>query len=349
MDNQEEKYIGVIEDPRSDKEKAKDFKQEELFMGAPEPKWEKRKPKTYQIFNQDGSLSCVANAVSKILGIDEIYEGRVWVDLSRRDIYVRRANAPGGGMYLPNALQIAKDHGACLEADVPSENKGETAMNSWDGISPITDAVALKYRARGYVELPIDIDAIAGVLSQGKGVLLGFRFQYSEWTNVPKVDPNSKKDCGHGVAGTDNILGDKDVEVKLVDGRKYIVIEDSWGPNHAKHGQRFIDEEFLKARCFYAGYTLNFVIEAEPPVVPKPKHKFTVILHRGNKNADVVALQKILKYEGMFPKNVDSTGLYGAITQRGVKAFQIKYLGEHNDGVQVGPKTLAKLNEKYSQ
>lgn len=336
---EEEKYTGIVEDPRSQEEKNKDFQHEELFSGAPEPKWDEREPVKYPIFNQNGSSACVANAVAKILALDEIVEGRAFCDLSRRDIYVRRANKPGGGMWLPNALDIARKHGATLEELVPSEFKHEAEMNLWDGITEQTDKIAEKYKSNGYVELPIDIDKIAEITSQGKGVLLGFRFDYDEWTDMPKVNPESKKTCGHGVAAVDNVLKN---------GKKYIVIDDSWGPKKAKHGQRYISEEFLKARCFYAGYTLNLLEEEQTTEDAKPRYTFKVQMKRGDKNKDVVALQNVLKYEGMFPKNVDSTGLYGSVTQRGVYAFQKKYVGSNNKGVQVGPKTLQKLNEKYS-
>lgn len=334
-----EEYKGIAIDPRTQEEKAKDFQHEELFAGAPEPKWDERDPKKYPIFNQNGSSACVANAVAKILALDEIVEGRAFCDLSRRDIYVRRSNKPGGGMWLPNALDIARKHGATLEELVPSEFKHEADMNLMDGITAETDEIAKKYRSNGYVELPVNIDAIAAITSQGKGVLLGFRFDYDEWTDVPKVNPDSQKKCGHGVAAVDNILKN---------GKKYIVIDDSWGPKKAKHGQRLISEEFLKARCFYAGYTLNLVESETDNEEVRPRHTFKVQMKRGDKNADVEALQDVLKYEGMFPLNVDSTGLYGPTTQRGVFAFQKKYVGSNNKGVQVGPKTLQKLNEKYS-
>lgn len=330
-------YNGIVEDPRSKEDQAKDYIHDELFMAPPAPVWEERESRKYLIFDQDGSGSCVANAVAKVLGIDEIYEGREFVDLSRRDIYVRRANKDAG-MYLPNALEIAMKHGSTYEALVPSERRNEAEMNVWDGITAETDAIAAKYRSKGYVQLPLDIDAIASITSQGKAVLLGARFDYDEWTDIPWVKPNSSRQCGHGVAIVDNILRN---------GKKYLVIDDSWGPGHSEYGQRLISEEFLKARCFYAGYTLNLSLEPQPEPV-KPKHTFKFWMKMGDKNTEVVALQEILKYEGLFPANVDSTGLYGPLTQNAVKKFQDKYLGYNNAGKQVGPATLAKLNELYS-
>lgn len=299
-------------DTRSEDEKAKDFQHAEIASGAV-VSYQEREPKHFLIFNQDGSSSCVANAVAKVLGIDEMYEGRPFVDLSRRDIYTRRTNI-GEGMFLPEALSIATKHGATLESLVTSESKNETDMNKKDDITPETDAIALKYRANGYVALPINIDSIASIIQQGKAVLLGFRFDIDEWTNFPTVNPNSKQTVGHGVAGVDNVLKD---------GKKYIIIDDSWSPHYGIVGQRYISEEFLKAHCFYAGYTLNLILEPSPVL---PKYHFTKILvmsktvRYGDK--DVIALQDALKALGFFPKNIESTGYFGAITKKAVQDFQ---------------------------
>lgn len=336
-DTSKEFYNGIAEDPRTPDQKAKDFIHEELFSAPPAPKWEERAPKQFPIRNQDGSSGCVAFAVAKILGIDEVYEGRGYVDLSPRFIYTLRGNQTTDGMYLPNALDIARQYGAPLEALLPSDNKGETAMNYKGDITADVKANAIKYKSAGYVELPVDIDAIAAITTMGKGVLLGNRFDYSEWTDFPTVDPQSKRSCGHGTAAVDNVL---------VKGKKYIVMDDSWGPQFAKFGQRYLSQDWLKARCFYAGYTMNFIYESDS--TEKPHHTFTQWMRRGDKNSEVVALQNILKYEGLFPLNVESTGLYGPATQRAVKAFQIKYLGTHNEGKQAGPQTIAKLNSLYS-
>lgn len=333
-----ENYDGIAEDTRTEDQKAMDFVHEELFASAPAPKWEEREPKKFPIFNQDGSLACVAFATAKILGIDEVYEGREFVHLSPRDIYTKRSNKPAGGMWLPDALEIAHKHGATLESLVPSEERNEATQNDTSDITPETDKIAERFKSAGFVSLPIDIDAIADITTMGKGVLIGHRFDYSEYTDHPTVDVNSKLTCGHGVAGVDNVLEK---------GKKFIVMDDSWGPQHAKFGQRYLSAEWLKARVFYAGYTLNF--EYKPvPVDNKPHFTFTHFLKRGDRNADVVALQNILKYEGMYPTNTDSTGFYGPVTQRGVLLFQNKYVGSNNKGYQAGPKTIALLNKMYS-
>lgn len=340
--NQDEinQNLGVIDDPRTQEEKDLDWQHEELYAAGSiaAPVWEERAPKQYPIFNQDGSSGCVSFATAKILGIDEVVEGREFVHLSPRDIYTRRANQGQEGMYFPNALSIATKHGATLESLVPSEGKNEVGMNDTSDITPDTDAIASKYRSAGYLELKVDIDVIASILAQGKAVLLGTRFDYDEWTTDPVINPNSKKTLGHGIAATDFILRN---------GEKVLVIEDSWGYNTADNGKRYLSEEWVNERVFYAGYTKNLFLT--PNVTTKPIHTFTNWMKKGDKNDDVAALQDILKYEGMFPLDTDSTGLYGAITQAGVLKFQMKYLNVNNGGKQVGPQTMAKLNELYSK
>jgi hypothetical protein len=328
-------YNGIAPDPRTGEQKEKDFIHEELFASAPMPVWEERAPRQLPIFNQGSSSACVAFAVAKILGIDEVYEGRAFVHLSPRDIYIRRQNQGQGGMYLPDALNIARLHGATTEELMPSEGRNEAQQNASDGLDANSDKVALRYKSAGFVELPRDIDAIAGITTKGKGVLLGHRFDYSEWTTFPKADPNSQKSCGHGTAAHDNIL---------IDGKKHIVMDDSWGPNQAKFGQRFLSEEWLKLRSFYAGYTINFIYDTN---VEKPHYFFTKYMKRGDRTSEVVKLQDCLKYLGMFPTNVESTGLYGPVTQRGVLNFQKLNGIPDNKGVQAGPKTIAKLNELF--
>lgn len=342
-------YQGIIEDPRSQKEKDQDFIHEELFATAYNPTWTERAPRTFPIRNQDGSGSCVAFATAKILGIDEVYEGRPYVELSPRSIYVLRANkaiGDGMGMYLPDALDIARKYGATLEDLVPSDDKGETAMNVASDITPEAKAIGLKYKSAGRVELPIDIDAIASITSIGKGVLMGHRFDYDEWTDFPTINPNSKKSCGHGVPAIDNVL---------LKGKKYIVMDDSWGPKYAKFGQRYLSQEWLKARCFYVGYTMNFYYEEKPNDLKKPVHLFKFTMRRGDKNSEIVFLQDVLKWEGVFPLNVESTGLFGPATERGVKKLQEKYsseilapLGLKVGTGLVGASTLKWLQKNYA-
>lgn len=320
----DEKYIGIVEDPRSEEAKAKDYKHEDLAQGVQSFEWKQKSEqelKEFKIRNQDGSSACVSFATAKILGMHEVLEGRPFADLSPKFIYTRRANYPDGGMWLPDALSIACKSGACLETQLPCDNEGEAYMNDRSQEDSTDGPNAALYKAKFYFEIKSrSIDDIAAVLQQGYGVLLGFRFDYNEWTEVPFLDPNSKLLCGHGIPAVDYLL--------LPDGRKALLIEDSWGPGYGKGGRRYITEEFLNARCFYAGYITSL-----------PNYVFNKTLRFGNEGLDVKMLQQLLNKVG-YILTVD--GKFGKMTQSAVMNLQKKH-NLKDDGV-VGPKTNAVLN-----
>lgn len=326
--------MGIVEDPRSPEEKALDYKHEDLAMGEVEEiplVWVDVKDKvrkTYPISNQDGSLSCVAQAVAKLLAIHEIKEGRTYVKLCPKIIYDFRENYPDGGMWLPNALSIGCNVGACEETMLPCDMKGETFMNDKTLITPEMLNNALNYRGLYYFEITDrKIDNIAKILAQDYGVLLGFRFDRDEWLDVPVVNPNSKKALGHGTAGTDYFLYETE---------KSLGMDDSWGPGYGKGGTRIITETFLNARCFYAGYITSL-----------PNFKFTLDLKIGANgkkdrkiDLEVRKLQETLNKHG---SNLMIDGVFGNRTKVAVIIYQ-KAHSLVGDGI-VGPKTRAVLNQ----
>jgi len=315
----DEKYNGIVEDPRSDEQKALDYKHEDLASGETVTlNWKDLKTaaiKSYEIQNQDGSSSCVAQGVSKILAMHEVLEGREYKRLCPKFIYTRRANYPDGGMYLPDALSIACKYGSCEESVMPCDDKGESFMNNKDE-PKIALSNAARFKGKYYINITSrNIDEIAKVIESGYGVLLGFRFDYDEWVDVPFVNPNSKKSCGHGVAA---------VDYGMYDGQKALIIEDSWGPHYGKGGRRIITEEFLNARCFYSGYVTSLV-----------NYIFTKLLKVGSTGLEVKKLQEKL--------GVTVDGKFGKITRKAVIGFQYDN-GLVMDGI-VGPKTREKLNK----
>jgi hypothetical protein len=317
-------YNGIVEDPRTEEEKVLDYKYEDLAKGDIPLNWieyNEKNLKSYPIQNQDGSLSCVAQGTSKILAMHEVKEGRGYKQLCPKLIYDWRQNYPDGGMWLPNALAIACNTGTCEEHLLPCDMKGETFMNDKSLITNTMLEDAQNYRGKYYFEITGGIDKIAEVMEQGYGVLLGFRFDYNEWTDVPVVHADSQKTVGHGVAAVDYCL---------YEGKKALIIEDSWGPTYGKGGRRIITEEFLTARCFYAGYITSL-----------PNYIFTKTLRLGSKGLDVKMLQQKLNDVMGYILKVD--GQFGKMTLQAVTNFQHSK-GLVSDGI-VGPKTNKVLNE----
>ena len=310
-------YQGVVDDPRSEEQKSLDYDYSELAKGDVPLNWieyNEKNLKTYEIQNQDGSLSCVGQATAKILAMHEVKEGKGYTRLCPKFIYDFRQNYPAGGMFMQDALSIACKYGSCPEKDLPCDSKGETFMNDKSLITEELKTKAYPFRAKYYFEITGGIDDIAEVMEQGYGVLLWFRFDYDEWLDVPVLHADSKLQCSHGVAGVDYCL---------YNGEKALVIEDSWGPGYGKGGRRIITETFLKARKLYAGYITslqNFV--------------FTQTLRYGSRGLEVKKLQEVL--------GLTQDGIFGLKTKMAV----IKYQKEHQlsaDGI-VGPITRQSLN-----
>ena len=336
---------GVILDPRTADQKTKDWTHDEIATAQPVA-WTEKPQNTWRrfpIFNQDGSSACMANMTAKMLGIENKVETGNFIKLSPRDFYLRRQNAPQGGMWLQDVLSIATNFGATIDELLPSDGKNETQMNDASDRKPYKDQIAQVFKAGGYVIFkdPTDIDAIAGIISQGKAVGIVTHFNNAEWAyaSIPRVNPNLVPNEGHGIAA---------VDYTLYNGEKAIIIDDSWGLGYALNGQRILTESWIKARVYGAGYLLQRPNNWQdfPDI---PKHYFqpsTILKFEMMQNGEVIALQNILAYEGLFPKGL-STGNYGNITASGVLAFQNKYKLPATDGKIVDINTIILLNQLY--
>jgi len=347
--------LGVVDDPRIDEHKEKDYRHCEIASGDKKIKveWVEKLQDEFRKFpirNQDGSSSCVAQSIAKILGINNFLEEKEFVELSAKDIYMRRNN-DGGGMWGIDALQIACRFGATLESLFPSQNMGEEEINKVGDYTKYKHQIAKIFKGKNFVLLPFDIDLIGEQIQKGRGVLLFFKFNHEEWVDIPFVD-GFEPELHHAVVG---------VDTTMVDGEKAIVIDDSWGVFFGLNGQRIITESFLKERITFAGYIIdlqNDWRDEKDKDGEKPKYKFTRKMKFStnfNVKEEVKWLQKVLIYENLFPVNVDITGYYGSITRKAVLKFQFKHkvAGDNElnelDGREVGPKTLAKLNELYNE
>jgi hypothetical protein len=378
MNNSEQFLSGALIDTRPEEEKEKDYQFGEIVAAANPVNWVEKPQSAWRkfpIFNQDGSGSCVAQTLAKLLGILYWLKNKLYVHFSATHIYQRRSNKPSSGMAGVDAFNIASK-GATLEELVPSQDMNDPQMDGTE-IPQYKQDVGSVFKIGNYVSLPIkDIETIASIIqTTNKGVMVWFYFKGDEWTDTPTVKyPDLNLYAGdtsrHSVTA---------VDFTLYNGKKALIIEDSWGKLFGLNGQRVITEDFFRVRNWFAAYPINFAFDdqvqpqPEPQPSPgpgKPKYTFTkplvfipwdsaknqpanLALHE-NQKSDVVALQNILKYEGHFPSNVASTGYYGSITAKAVYAFQVAHkvasLSELDSlrGRRVGEKTIKALNEIYS-
>lgn len=342
--------FGALLDSRSPIEKEKDYLFAETVGVIAPVTWverSKKTPRKFPIANQNGSGSCVAQTLAKLLGIMYWLKNNTFVNFSATHIYQRRANKPAYGMGSADVWKIGQQ-GVTLEELVPSQNMSDSQMDNIV-IPQYKQDVGSIFKISNYLNDPIgDIDTIASIIQQtGKGVMTWFYFLIDEWTATPEIkypgllayDPSPNL-CRHSIAA---------VDYYLVNGVKTILIDDSWGTSYGKAGQREIDESFFKARNFYSGHPINFKFE-EGVVPANLKYKFKKILKFSPiyfTDPDVVALQNILKYEGTFATNIGSTGYYGSITKKAVADLEAKY-NLPGDGSVVDGRVLDFINNKYN-
>jgi len=346
----EQLQSGALLDERPIEEKEKDYRFEEIVATADQVDWREKKESEYRkfpIFNQDGSGSCVAQTAAKLLGILYWLKNQAYVHFSATHIYQRRVNKPGSGMVGVNCLDIMRE-GVTLEELVPSQSMSDAQMDGMS-IPDYKKEVGKIFKIDNYVVIPTkNIETVASIIQKtGKAVMVWFYFTHSEWgRDVPVIIENN---LNINLAARHSVTA---VDYTIYQGKKALVIEDSWGPGTGNGGRRIITEDFFNRRNFFAAYPIDFKFGGEDI---KPRYAFNNDMEYSSDvsygNPDIIALQDCLKYLGLFPSNVESTGYFGSVTKKSVQAFQDKYgiAGPGDAGYgRVGPKTRAKLNELFN-
>lgn len=294
--------------------------------------------------------NCVAQSMAKLAEVQHFVETGEILPFSA-GYYKLRKNKPSAGMEGVDAFEIWRKFGIASESLLPSQKMTDFQMDNQPE-SSYANRVAEASAITNYVQLTegSSFEDVASVIQKtGKGVMVWFYFNKYEWTDIPEIkDPKlnirGAKTLRHSVTAVDYVL---------YQGKKYLVIEDSWGKFGKFAGQRLISEEFYKARNFFACYPMTFKtwsdsIEEMEDELSYRGEPFNKNLKFGDKSDEVKRLQDVLKIFSTFPKNVDSTGYYGAITARAVLDFQttngvpdsVEYEGKY-----FGPKTRKALNK----
>lgn len=291
--------------------------------------WKKTKDVTYKVWNQSGTSACVAFAKAKQVSIRIFLKTGVWIDFSPAFIYNLR-RTKGEGMNIADANDIVNNVGVTLEALMKSQNLTEEQIAKVKS-SKVADlfAKAIAEAVVSYLYIPNNIDRIAQTIHSGKAVSLLIYANVNEYARRRPVIIDSSLTYNaapirHEVVAVDYYIDGKE---------KIIRIDDS--SHFGGFSEREFTEEFINKRCILADAIDIF--EFEEGVGQKPVY-----------DGSIISLQQCLRYEGLFPLDVDYVENYGPITMKGVRAFQVKH-GLHPTGVDnVGPKTVAKLKELYN-
>lgn len=319
--------LGAIIDNRKPEEKQKDYQFEEIVAKADPVTYTDKKPRQFPLAYQGATSRCVAFTAALILGIMMYLKEGVFVQFSPLHIYKSRSNVGGEGMIANNCWEICQE-GVTLEILAPSENVMNDRENDATKVEQYKEDVGKVFAIRNYINLPIkDIDTIASVIQRtGKPVMVWYYFTSKEWGREVPIISNSltlgmPSNLYHSVCA---------VDFGIKDGKRGLWIQDS-----ARFGstqRRFITADFHAKRNFYAGYPMSFKFDT----INKPKF-----------NGSISSMQDCLKYEGFFPTNIDSTGVWLSITEKAVVQFCQKY-GLKNPNKLLTVEFSNKLKELYS-
>lgn len=347
-------YRGA-EDSRTPEEKEKDINQVEFVASAAPVDWKEKKKSEFRSFpelNQFFTYKCVAFTIAKLALINFWLKTKEILFFSPNSIYDYRSDKSRGGMIGDEAFKIWQTRGISLEAVARSNQIQE---NDPFELSLFSKEVAKGFRLGKYITIDNgEFDRVASTIQEtGKGVMCWFFFTDREWSKeVPKLmddlsGPDDSRSLRHSTTAVDFGIAS---DIVIINGEQVIKIEDS--AHFGGKSVRYITRQFFQARTFLIKYPMNFNYEDPPPPEPipekpKPKYTFNNDLVFGMNNFEVAKLQDILKYEGLFPTNVASTGYYGNETANGVERFQIKYGISPTARKSWGPLSRAKSNSIY--
>lgn len=336
------RYNGITPDLRSEEEKSKDWKAEELvsamaiapiFRTVKEGQWNR-----YSVRNQNGSGSCVAQTTAKMLEIKrKLVKGDI-IKFSASPIYKERSNKPQAGMNSNNALDIAVKHGSCREFDMPSENLSDAQIDALAYPKNYEDLNNIAVPT-SYVTTPVSFDYVAGIIEREGCAMIWINTDYQSWCKDIPTKGGRKGEVVHSITGVDAFT---------FKGVQYILIEDSWGEFGEYHGQRLLTREFFNDAVFYCATFMTFTFDVDNT---KRFAEFFSDMQFGQRNSEIVRLQDFLKSKGHFPVNSVSTGYYGNVTAKAVYDFQVKYAVASMEtlnalkGKRVGVATRKKINE----
>lgn len=334
-------YQGAYDD-RSPVAKSKDFKWEELnVMGA--ITLQERASVSYTPRNQDGSGSCVAQSVAKMLEVWDFKHDNEPTVYSATPIFQNRSNKPQSGMVGVNALQLAIAGNIYLESDVPSQN-----MSDLDIDAEVVDTTKKRTEhPTNYLVMSINFDAVIQEIRNSGAVMIWTKSDNHEWCKTMPVQINDNESVRHSTCGVDAIA---------YKGEDYIVVDETWGTWEKNSGipiqprQRAISREFFNLHAYFAACFTSFeFIGGE-----KPRYTWYKAMRYGQQSNDIKKWQEVLKYEKFFPSNQDCTGYFGGITAKATKAWQIAHkiyaFQFENDMKKIvaGPKTIEEANKLYS-
>jgi hypothetical protein len=325
--------LGANIDTRSPEQKKGDYHISEIVASASPVVWAELAPsevRSFPVQNQSQKSDCVAETRRKLKRITMKVNKGLDLDFSSVALYRERINYPDAGMGAIDAISIDANIGMTLDALVPSDViKNEVDVNKLTVDAYNVDVAKVFRTANTDITFTNgDLETLAVTIQKTrKGAMVWFYFTAEEWAREVPIIINGNLSLYDAASLRHSVTA---VEPAMYNGKKGVWIEDS--AHFGGLNRRFITEAFYKVRNFWASYPTNLKFEAGGNI--KPRY-----------DGSIISLQDCLRFEGYFPVDRDSTGIFGPITTKAVKDFQ-KANGLEQVGT-VGPKTKELLEQKY--
>lgn len=314
---------GVVPDERPEEKKDKDWAHEERALAKPlgpfdHPQMEKS---PYPFEKQWYTSSCTAHGVGCALAIERKADVGGYTRLAWCFAYRLRSNYPSEGCWLQDVFEIYRKFGAPLYATLPTPER-EYQANAMVLTQPMYDEAAIFKGFNYYMvkEKWNDINVLGDIAQMGHAVPILVYATTGEWSKkYPTLDQPNLRAADADISHCVEVLPNSGF---MRNGKKYLVIQDS--ASFGGVNLRYLDEAFIKARCFGAGYWDRVVPLGSGP---HPKFEFPRDLKVGMTGTDVKMMQKLFIAEGLLA-NENATGKFYGKTLAALHAFQDKYASE---------------------
>lgn len=190
--------------------------------------------------DQNGSFSCVGQAVAYYESVQDAIEKGVFTEKSARDVY-SQVFIPGGGSSTRAGVTLMVKKGVCREELMPSYQKGlppeEIFMTIRPDATKITIEDASKARGTAYASVKSNIDSLAQALETNHGLILVVEGENNgTWRTKYPRPPVVESEWAHCV-----YVG----KAKLINGKKHLGVLNSWGEQTGEHGWQWLDENYV--------------------------------------------------------------------------------------------------------
>jgi hypothetical protein len=312
---------GALDDKRSEIEKQKDYLSIELSALSAIPfQHSKIISLPMPIHDQKQSQSCVAHSILSQLQYENIIPEN---DVSRLRLYRKRNNYSEAGM---NGVDAYKKVLTGISNDLLTPpNATEAYANSLPLVIGNPPKNKFTYYQHKDENGNILFDSIINDIANGKSVEIFIYSSYNEWSQeyvtVKENVTLYTAPIRHAVC----LIANGDFNEN---GKNWLTVHDS-----AKFGGtflRYIDENFLRNRCYFSAKVLkeNEIISQPVDVICPPDK----ICEFGNRGNAVLNLQKFLASKKYLAAS-NCTGYYGSLTARAVLKFQLERWQSFSCGV----------------